>query len=99
MRQEEPVWRGGVKLKGARNEFVAFQIAVESESPVKDIAVTVDQPLFAECKLPAVFQKTGAVQLYREWMVPDDKDTSPSRPVVSRSAAPADRRVRSSRGR
>ena len=29
---------------------------------------------------PSVFQKSGAVQLYREWMVPDDKDTSPSRP-------------------
>ncbi len=67
-------------LTGARNEFVAFQVAVESETPVKDISVTVSSPLFAECKLPPVFQKTGAVQLYREWMVPDDKDTSASRP-------------------
>jgi hypothetical protein len=75
-----PIWKGDVKLTGARNEFVAFQVAIESQTLVKDIAVTVDQPLFAECKLPAVFQTSGAVQLYREWMVPDDKDTSPSRP-------------------
>jgi hypothetical protein len=75
-----PIWTGGVKLTGARNEFVAFQVAVESETPVKDIAVAVDKPLFAECKLPGVFEKTGAVQLYREWMVPDDKDTSAARP-------------------
>ncbi len=75
-----PIWTGNVKLTGAQNEFVAFQVAVESESPVKDIAVTVEQSLFSECKLPAIFQKTGAVQLYREWMVPDDKDTSLNRP-------------------
>jgi hypothetical protein len=75
-----PIGAGDVKLSGARNEFVAFQVAVESGTPVKDIAVTVDQPLFAECKLPPIYQKTGAVQLYREWMVPDDKDTSATRP-------------------
>ena len=78
--EKGPVWRGGVKLTGARNEFVAFQVAVESETPVKDIAVVVDKPLFSECRLPVVFQKSGAVQLYREWMVPDDKDTSAARP-------------------
>ncbi|HXB71665.1 MAG TPA: hypothetical protein VNY05_25740, partial [Candidatus Acidoferrales bacterium] len=78
--EKGPIWTGVVKLTGARNEFVAFQVAVESETPVKDIAVTVDQPLFAECKLPPVFLKTGAVQLYREWLVPDDKDTSAARP-------------------
>jgi len=77
--EKGPVWTGDVKLSGADNEFVAFQVAVESETPVKDIAVAVDKPLFAECKLPPVFQ-TGAVQLYREWMVPDDKDTSATRP-------------------
>jgi len=78
--EKGPIWAEGVTLTGAQNEFVAFQVAVESESPVKDIAVTVDQPLFAECKLPAVFEKSGAVQLYREWMVPDDKDTSAAHP-------------------
>jgi len=78
--EQGPIWTGNVKLMGAQNEFVAFQVAVESEMPVKDIAVTIDQPLFAECKLPAIYQKTGAVQLYREWMVPDDKDTSAARP-------------------
>lgn len=75
-----PIWRGGVRLTGARNEFVAFQVAVESGSPLKDIAVTVDKPLFAGSKLPPVFRQTGAIQLYREWMIPDDKDTSPTRP-------------------
>ncbi|HUS05737.1 MAG TPA: hypothetical protein VMZ52_05560 [Bryobacteraceae bacterium] len=78
--EKGPIWKGNVKLTGARNEFVAFQVAIESATPVKDLAVTVDRPLFGECKLPAVFQKTGAVQLYREWMVPDDKDTSAGRP-------------------
>src|SRR5262249_42595028 len=74
-----PIWTSGVKLTGARNEFVAFQVAVESESPVANIGLTVATPLFAECKLPDVFQKTGAIQLFREWMVPDDKDTSDAR--------------------
>jgi hypothetical protein len=78
--EKGPIWTGDVKLTGAANEFVAFQVAVESETPTREIAVTVDQPLFAESKLPPVFQKTGAVQLYREWMVPDDKDTSAARP-------------------
>jgi hypothetical protein len=75
-----PIWRSGVRLTGARNEFVAFQVAVESDTPLTNVTVTVAKPLFAECKLPRVFQKTGAVQLYREWMVPDDKDTSDTRP-------------------
>jgi hypothetical protein len=78
--EKGPIWTGGVKLSGAQNEFVAFQVAVESETPVKGISVMVDKPLFAECQLPPVFQKNGAVQLYREWMVPDDKDTGPTRP-------------------
>ena len=55
-------------------------MTVESEAPVPDIAVTVAKPLFAGCKLPAVFHNTGAVQLYGAWMVPDDKDTSDARP-------------------
>jgi hypothetical protein len=78
--EKGPVWDGDVKLTGARNEFVAFQVAVESDTPVKNIAVAVDKPLFAECKLPPVFQETGAVQLYREWMVPDEKITGDARP-------------------
>jgi hypothetical protein len=85
-----PIWTGDVKLAGARNEFVAFQLAVESANPVRDIAVAVAKPLFAECRLPPVFQKTGAVQLYREWMVPDDKDTSDSRPWYTDPLLPLD---------
>lgn len=78
--EKGPIWDGDVKLTGARNEFVAFQVAVESETPVKNIAVAIEEPLFAECRLPPVFAKTGAVQLYREWMVPDDKITGEARP-------------------
>jgi hypothetical protein len=44
-----------VKLTGARNEFVAFQLVIPSEQPV---SVSVSQPLF----------KT---ELYRECLVPD----------------------------
>jgi hypothetical protein len=74
-----PIWTGDVKLTGAQNEFVAFQVAVESETPVKGITMMVEKPLFAECKLPPIYQRTGAVQLYREWMVPDDKNTGATR--------------------
>jgi hypothetical protein len=88
--EKGPIWTGGVKLSGARNEFVAFQVAVESETPVKDIAVTVDKALFAECKLPQIFRKSGAIQLYREWMVPDDKDTSATRPWYPDPLIPLD---------
>jgi hypothetical protein len=66
--EKGPIWTGDVTLTGAKNEFVAFQVAVESD------------PLFVGSRLPPVFQATGAVQLYREWMVPDDKDTSATRP-------------------
>jgi hypothetical protein len=69
-----------VKLTGARNEFVAFQLAIESAKPVSDIEVRVSKPLFAGSKLPDIFKATGAVQLYREWFVPDDQDSSESRP-------------------
>jgi hypothetical protein len=66
-----PVWRGTVALSGARNEFVAFQLAVEGAH--RGVTVGVSQPLFASSRLPAVFRETGAVQLYREWFIPDDK--------------------------
>src|SRR5262249_50269108 len=36
-----PIWTSGVKLTGAKNEFVAFQVAVESETPVAYITLTV----------------------------------------------------------
>ncbi len=90
MLEKGTIWTGGVNLSGARNEFVAFQVAVESDTPLKDIAVTVDKPLFAECALPGIFRKTGAVQLYREWMVPDDKDASATRPWYPDPLIPLD---------
>jgi len=69
-----------VRLTGARNEFVAFQLAIESAAALANVEVRVVEPLFADCTLPPVFSRTGAVQLYREWFVPDDADTSPTRP-------------------
>lgn len=67
-----------VRLEGARNEFVAFQLAVEGKG-LAGIEVTIEKPLFGSAKLPAVFRQTGAVQLYREWFVPDDKQTAEPR--------------------
>lgn len=70
-RLRNSVWDGTtVRLKGARNEFVAFQIGVEG-APA---AVTVARPLFASSKLPGVFARTGAIRVYREWLVPDEKN-------------------------
>jgi hypothetical protein len=69
-RQRNAVWDGAtVRLTGARNEFVAFQIAVESSKA----AVSIAKPLFAASKLPKVFAQTGAIKIYREWLVPDEK--------------------------
>ena len=80
-RVANPVWDAAtatVRLQGARNEFVAFQIAVEGRN-LSGVSVAVDRPLFASSKLPAIFERSGAVQLYREWFVPDDKQTSEPR--------------------
>ena len=72
-RARNTVWDAAtatVKLTGARNEFLGFQIAIESDAPTEaEVAMT--KPLFAGSKLPPVFAKTGAVQFYREWFVPD----------------------------
>jgi hypothetical protein len=75
------VWDAGagkVRLQGARNEFVAFQVVVEGKD-LSGVEVTVDQPLFAASKLPPIFSKAGAIQLYREWFVPDDRQTAEPR--------------------
>jgi hypothetical protein len=69
-RRHNGVWDGvTVRLTGARNEFVAFQLGVETAKA----EVSVAQPLFAASRLPQVFAKTGAIQIYREWLVPDEK--------------------------
>jgi len=71
------VWEAGsstVRLSGARNEFLAFQLGIESAHPITGIEVAVTKPLFNGIKLPGVFQQTGAIQLYREWFVPDDRN-------------------------
>jgi len=72
--ERDVIWMDGVKLTAARNEFVAFQLAVEG--PQQRVTVELSRPLFASNKMPAVLQQTGAVQLYREWFVRDDKDPS-----------------------
>ena len=80
-RNVNAVWNaasGTVRLQGARNEFVAFQLAVEGANRT-GVEVNIAKPLFAANKLPAVFQG-GAVQLYREWFVPDDKVKAEPRP-------------------
>jgi len=80
-RTANPVWDAAastVRLRAARNEFVGFQVAVESKS-LNDVEVKVSAPLFGGSKLPPVFARTGAIQLYREWFVPDDKQTSEPR--------------------
>ncbi len=82
-RSANSVWdaaSGTVRLSGARNEFVAFQLAIESPQPLAGIEVSVTEPLFGASQLPEVLQQTSAIQLYREWFVPDDQDTSETRP-------------------
>jgi hypothetical protein len=44
-----PVWRGSVPLSGARNEFIAFQLAVEGAH--QGVSVEVSRPLFASSRL------------------------------------------------
>ena len=81
-RRHNSVWDAAgstVKLTGARNEFVAFQLAIESAEPLHGIEIT-PELRFGAARLPAIFRETGAVRCYREWFVPDDKDTSPNRP-------------------
>ena len=70
--EKDVIWPGVVRLTAARNEFVAFQLAVEG--PQQDVSVEVSKPLFTASKLPAVLQAGGSMQLYRQWFVPDDKD-------------------------
>jgi hypothetical protein len=74
LEKQDPDGGRTVRLTGARNEFVAFQLALESRQPVSGIQVRVSRPLFAGSKLPPVFRDTGAVQLSREWFVPDEKN-------------------------
>ncbi|MBM3747078.1 MAG: hypothetical protein FJW34_14915, partial [Acidobacteria bacterium] len=81
-RARNSVWNAAastVRLSGARNEFVAFQLALESAPPVSGIQVRVAEPLFASSRLPEVFRSSGAIQLYREWFVPDERENPAGR--------------------
>jgi hypothetical protein len=76
-RERNAIWdsaSGTVRLSGARNEFVAFQLAIESPEPLSSVQVSVGRPLFEGSVLPEVFSGS-AVQLYREWFVPDDQQS------------------------
>jgi hypothetical protein len=82
-RERNSVWdsaTGVITLTGARNEFLGFQLAIESAQPISGIEVKMIKPLFAASKLPKVLRETGAVQFYREWFVPDDRNTGAARP-------------------
>jgi len=84
-RRHNRIWNAAtstVRLSGARNEFVAFQLAIESPTTLRAIQVTADLR-FGNASLPAIFRQTGAVQCYREWFVPDEKDTSANRPYYA----------------
>ena len=70
--EQDVIWTDGVKLTAARNEFVAFQLAVEG--PQRSVTIELSKPIFGSNKLPVVLRQTGAVQLYREWFVRDDKN-------------------------
>ena len=90
-RSRNRIWDGAssrVKLTGARNEFVAFQLAVESAQPLSGIQVNVSQPLFSSSELPGILQGSGAVQLFREWFVPDDQPGPDGGPWYPEALAP-----------
>ncbi len=93
-RLSNPVWNAGkstVSLEGSRNEFVGFQVVVEGAGH-SGVNVKVTKPLFPEATLPSIFRATGAVQLYREWFVPDDRKRTEPRgwypdPLIPLTAA------------
>ncbi|MBM4039699.1 MAG: hypothetical protein FJ290_14415, partial [Planctomycetes bacterium] len=53
-----------LSLAGARNEVVAFQLQIESETPLRSVAVAV-----ADLKGPAPFAAKDNVRLFKEWYV------------------------------
>ena len=68
-----------VTLVGARNEFVAFQIAIESPTPLSGVQVKVGKPVFDDAQLPKIFEGSGGFQLYREYFVPEGPASNPHR--------------------
>jgi len=53
-----------VTLPGARNEVVAFQVQIESETPLHDVRLAV-----SDLRGPAPFPAGEAVRLFKEWYV------------------------------
>jgi hypothetical protein len=53
-----------VALAGARNEVLAFQLQIESETPLSEVRVS-----FSDLKGPAQFPAGDSVRLFKEWYV------------------------------
>lgn len=67
-RRRNPVWdgeTGRVRLRAARNEFVAFQVMVETERPLKQVDVRFDRLVH-----PSGSELSGRlIQVFKEWYV------------------------------
>ena len=66
-REDNWVFRGNKKLvtlAGARNEVLAFQLQMESETPLGNVSVAV-----SDLRGPARFPASQSIRLFREWYV------------------------------
>lgn len=65
-----------VSLAGARNEVLAFQLQIESQTPLKDISVAI-----SDLQGPASFPANGNIELFKQWYIevnkPSHGDSSP----------------------
>lgn len=65
-----------VSLAGARNEVLAFQLQIESQTPLKDISVAI-----SDLQGPAPFPAKSNIELFKEWYIevkkPSYGDSSP----------------------
>jgi hypothetical protein len=56
--------KGEVGLCGARNEVLAFQLQIESETPLSDLSVAV-----SDLRGPRQFPAAATIRLFKEWYV------------------------------
>ena len=66
-RQRNWIFRGDnqeVALAGAQNEVVAFQLQIESETPLRHVSVEI-----SDLRGPAPFRSPDCVRLFKEWYV------------------------------
>jgi hypothetical protein len=57
-----------VSLAGARNEVLAFQLQIESQTPLKDISIAI-----SDLQGPARFPADGNIELFKEWYIEVNK--------------------------